>query len=94
MSKGLCNNDESRLGFLEPSSVVDIKNILGAKVRVTSLTMSNGAVWKDKTNSLCTVESVSFRVSVDGKCFTVLTLTEHPGELFTLKDIEFVKLHE
>ena len=46
-------------------------------------------MWNKDGRKEYKVEDISFRISTDGKCITVLKLSDCPGKTFTLKDIEF-----
>lgn len=87
--KGICNNDELRV--VDNSGLISISQVIGAKVYIKSITMGSTWNWKDSGKKTYTIKDVGFRISTDGKCFTTLTLEECDG-IFTLKDIEFVKL--
>lgn len=89
--KGICSNDELRV--VDNSGLISISQVIGAKVYIKSITMGNAWNWKDSGKRTYTVKDVGFRISVDGKCFTILTL-EECDEIFTLKDIEFIKLND
>lgn len=73
---------------IDPAGIWDYKNLIGAKVRVKSMPMSNFhiGVFGD-----CTIEDIYFRVSVDGKTITVIRLKEYPDLFFTWKDLEVLK---
>ncbi len=93
MSKGLCNNDERRISDQEISAVIPVEKIIGAKCYVRSVSAMNGWRWDEEAiGKEYTVKEVGFRISVDGKCFTVIVLDGISDRIFTLKDLEFVEL--
>ena len=96
MSKGFRLDDERRIPRDEVSGVVGLDRIIGAKVIVKSVTMQNGWEWSDEDEKRkeYTVSEVGFRVSIDGKCCTIIALSEIEDRTFTLKDIEFIELNE
>ena len=93
MSKGFCNDNERRITDEEASAVISVEQLLGAKCYVRSVSAMNGWRWsEDAIGKEYTVKEVGFRVSVDGKCFTIITLDGIDDRVFTLKDLEFVEL--
>lgn len=92
--KGFCKDDERRIKRTEIAGDIDIENIIGAKVYVKSVSGQNGWRWTEREKSLFTISGISFRVSIDGKCFTLVELEEFKDRMFTLKDLEFVELYE
>ena len=74
---------------IDPAGIWDYKNLIGAKVRVKSMPISNfyNGVFGD-----CTIEDIYFRISIDGKVITVIRLKEHPDLFFTWKDLEVLKV--
>lgn len=85
---------EKRITPCEQSGDIDIENIIGAKVYVKSVSGQNGWRWTEREKILFTIAGVSFRISIDGKCFTLIELEEFNDRRFTLKDLEFVELYE
>lgn len=77
-----------------PSGIIDIEKIIGAKVRVKSLTTQNYCGWKKNSDTIFTVESIKFRVSIDGKCYAILKLEGIEDRTFKLSDLVFIKLNE
>lgn len=76
---------------IDPAGIWDYKNLIGAKVRVKSMPMSNfhRGVFGD-----CTIEDIYFRISIDGKVITVIRLKEHPDLFFTWKDLEVLSVKD
>jgi len=92
MSRGVCKDTERRIKKSTRSVVIDYAKIVGAKVRIKSTTMQNG--WDiEKPSEVYTVSEVGFRVTIDGKCHTILAIKELGNRTFALKDIEFVELN-
>jgi len=93
MSKGLCNDNERRISDQEISGVITLQQMIGAKCYIRSVSSLNGWRWdKDAISKEYTVKEVGFRISVDGKCFTIVVLDGIDDRIFTLKDLEFVEL--
>ena len=76
---------------IDPAGIWDYENLIGAKVRVKSMPMSNfhNGVFGD-----CTISDIYFRISVDGKAITIIRLKEYPDLFFTWKDLEVLKTVE
>lgn len=76
---------------IDPAGIWDYKNLIGAKVRVKSMPMSNfhKGVFGD-----CTIEDIYFRISIDGKVITVIRLKEYPDLFFTWKDLEVLSVKD
>ncbi len=76
---------------IDPAGIWDYKNLIGAKVRVKSMPMSNfhRGVFGD-----CTIEDIYFRISIDGKVITVIRLKEYPDLFFTWKDLEVLSVKD
>jgi hypothetical protein len=90
--KGFCIDDQRLISRDEQSGVAAYENIIGAKVKVVSLTMQNNHLWHGKKNELFTIKKIGFRITVDGKCHTIIELEEICNRTFTLRDLEFVEL--
>lgn len=73
-----------------PSGLWGIDNLLGAKVYVRSMPVSN--FFAIDSDRLCTISKIFFRVTIDGKTITVIELKEYPGKEFTWKDLLVEKL--
>lgn len=73
---------------IDPAGIWDYKNLIGAKVRIKSMPMSNfhKGVFGD-----CTISDIYFRISTDGKTITVIRLKEYPDLFFTWKDLEVLQ---
>ena len=82
MSKGLCNDNERRISDQETSGVITLQQMIGAKCYIRSVSAMNGWRWDEN----------AIRISVDGKCFTIVVLDGIDDRIFTLKDLEFVEL--
>lgn len=70
----------------DPSGLWDFKNLIGAKVYIKSIPISN-LIRISQTDVLYTISNIQFRVSVDGKAITIIELEEIPGSFFTWKDL-------
>ena len=72
---------------IDPAGIWDYSNMIGAKVRVKSMPISNfrSGVFGD-----CTISEIYLRVSIDGKAITIIRLKEYPDLFFTWKDLEVV----
>lgn len=81
----------NRLDYCNTTSIPDL---IGAKVKVGSLTMSNGLKWNRPADEIYTVSDVKFRVTIDGKCHTIVTLAEITDRTFALKDLKLVEYHQ
>ena len=93
MSKGLCNDNERRISDQETSGVITLQQMIGAKCYIRSVSAMNGWRWdEDAIGKEYTVKEIGFRISVDGKCFTIVVLDGIDDRIFTLKDLEFVEL--
>lgn len=78
-----------------PSGIWEYEQLIGAKVKVSSLPVSNffGCFSGGGSNDLLTIKDIYFRISLDGKTITVIELTEYPGKIFTWKDLEIIELN-
>ena len=93
MSKGLCNDNERRISDQETSGVITLQQMIGAKCYIRSVSAMNGWRWDENAiGTEYTVKEIGFRISVDGKCFTIVVLDGIDDRIFTLKDLEFVEL--
>lgn len=93
MSKGLCNDNERRISDQETSGVITLQRMIGAKCYIRSVSAMNGWRWDENAiGKEYTVKEIGFRISVDGKCFTIVVLDGIDDRIFTLKDLEFVEL--
>jgi hypothetical protein len=63
------------------------EELIGAFVRVNSMPVSNFVKGFD-SSATYTIKDIYFRVTVDGKTITTITLNECPGMIFTWKDLE------
>lgn len=93
MSKGLCNDNERRISDQETSGVITLQQMIGAKCYIRSVSAMNGWRWDENAiGKEYTVKEIGFRISIDGKCFTIVVLDGIDDRIFTLKDLEFVEL--
>ena len=81
----------SRKEILDPSGIWEYKQLLGAKVKIKSLTVSN-LFYTFNTSDICTIKDIHFRVSIDGKTITIVELDQYPGKVFTWRDLEIQEI--
>ena len=85
----------SRFGFSNniknPSGSWNYGHIVGSKVRIRSIGVSNMFSSFDN-HDLSTVKDVIFRISTDGKVIPIVELLEYPDKVFIWKDLEVVEL--
>lgn len=74
---------------IDPAGTWDYQQMIGAKVKVKSMPMSNFHVG---VFGEFTVEDIYFRISLDGKAITIIRLKELPDLFFTWKDLEVLNL--
>jgi hypothetical protein len=74
----------------DPSGLWDIDNLIGAKVYVRSMPVSN--FFQIDANQPYTIEKIYFRVTIDGKTITIISLKEFPNKEFTWKDLMIEQL--
>ena len=74
-----------------PSGVWEYSQMIGAKVYIKSMPVSNFFNCQNAGN-LFTIKNIYFRITTDGKAITVVELSEIPGKVFTLKDIMISEL--
>lgn len=79
--------------IVSPSGVWEYEQLIGAKVKVKSMPISNFFGCFSGVNELLTIKDIFFRISLDGKTITVIELVEYPGKIFTWKDLEVVELN-
>lgn len=87
----------SRFGFNKkvknPSGTWNLEQLLGAKIHVKSTSVGNFmSCFNFDSSKLVTIKNIYFRVSMDGKAFTVVEVEEFPEKVFLWKDIEIVEL--
>lgn len=88
-----CGSTHQRIPVTSPSGNWGIENLIGGKVRIKSVSIWNGLFSGGMDGKKeYTIEEVKFRISLDGKCFTILKLKDVPDRLFTLKDVEIVSV--
>lgn len=90
--KGFCKDNRRLIKFDEASGLIDYTQLLGAKVRIKQI--SGVTQWIGRKNIQYTIQDVKFRILLDGKCYTLVTLAECPENTFLLKDIEIESLNE
>ena len=80
------------IAITDPSGNWEYKDLLGASVHIKSASISSGYFGASE-KTVYTIESINFRVSLDGKCFTIISLKDLPGKTFTWKDLEIIELN-
>lgn len=77
--------------IIGPSGIWKLEELIGAKVTIGSMPISNfGTIAIDAEQSFeFEVESIDFRISLDGKAITVVKLKGLDNYVFTLKDLIF-----
>ncbi len=84
-----------RIRCNDPQGNWDVKNLIGSKVKVKSMPISNFMQNEFKyAGKLLTVSEVYIRVSSEGKAITVIETEELPNKFFTLKDLQILSLNE
>lgn len=94
---------------VDPAGYWSTENLIGAKCRISSMSISNYAapvgniiVPSCKASSLSiavdceayyTISSVGFKVSTDGKAICLVSLEEIPDTYFTLRDLCILELN-
>lgn len=85
----------SRFGFSKsiknPSGSWSYEQLIGAKVRVVSTSVSNMFRSFD-CNDISTISKIDFRISTDGKVIPIVILSEYPDKAFTCRDIAVIEL--
>lgn len=76
-----------------PSGTWDYIQLLGAKVRINSLPISNFFGTMCSVSDEFTVKDIYFRISLDGKVITLVELVEYPGKFFTWKDLDVIEVN-
>lgn len=85
-----CNANKRIVG---PSGVWEYDQLLGAKVILKSMPVSNFFGTMCSASDKLTIKDICFRISLDGKTITVIELEEYPGKIFTWKDLEIVEIN-
>ena len=75
----------------DPSGNWEYEKLIGAKVSVKSLPVSNFFGCFDGSGYK-TIKNIYFRISIDGKTITVIELEEYPDKIFTWRDLEVIEL--
>lgn len=83
MSKFGCNKR-----IKDPSGSWEYPQLIGAKVEIKSLPVSNQFRCFSSGSSTGTIRDIYFRISLDGKVITVVELNEFPGKIFTWRDLQ------
>lgn len=79
--------------ILGPSGNWDYYQLIGSKVRISSLPVSNFFGCINSVTDLYTISNIYFRISLDGKAITIVELEEYPGKFFTWKDLEVIEIN-
>lgn len=79
-----------RIKVTSPSGLWDYQSLLGASVKIKSLSVKSGFAYDG--NSTYLIKSIGFRMSSIGKSYTVVTLEGLPGKEFVWKDLEIIGL--
>jgi hypothetical protein len=79
-----------RVKVTSPSGLWDYQSLLGASVKIKSLSVKAGFAYDG--NSTYQIKSIGFRMSSIGKSYTVITLDGLPGKEFVWKDLEIIGL--
>lgn len=90
--KGFCKDNKRLIAWNEPSGAIDINQLIGARVKVRQI--SGRDRWSNTRSTYSYISDIRFRISTDGKCFTVVYLKDRPGISFTLADLEIVEINE
>lgn len=77
-----------RIGQNEASGVID--SLLGAKVKIGSVTMQNSHLGEEQPTEVYTIEEIGFRISLDGKCYAIVSLKEIEDKTYKLSDLIYV----
>lgn len=83
-----CNRNCSHSKNVQPDGIWDLSNMIGAKVKIASISGYFNYNVQDFSKTY-TVVDIKFRVSLDGKAITLVYLDGITGT-FTLKDLEFI----
>lgn len=76
-----------------PDGIWTAEDLVGAHVKIMSMG-ANNLFSIPNASRTCTIEGISFRVSLDGKAFTIVKLKEYPDLTFTLKDLMIIGIEE
>ena len=83
-----------RTRVTDPAGIWKFRNLIGAKVRISSMPISNlNFSFAFDSTSLYTIEDIYFRITTDGKTITVIEIEELPGYIFTWKDLEVIDVN-
>lgn len=78
--------------LIGPSGIWSAAELVGAVVQIGSMPVSNLAAID--VGSKFIVDSIDFRISLDGKAITVVKLKGLDDYIFTLKDLIFVGIYQ
>ena len=77
----------------DPSGCWDYVQLIGAKVQIKSLPVSNQFKCFSSGSSIGTIDNIYFRISLDGKTITVIELLEYPDQIFTWRDLQIIEVN-
>lgn len=86
---GNCKN----LRVVGPCGNWNYYQLIGAKVRISSLPISNFFKCFSSNTDYFTIKDIYFRISLDGKTITIIELEEYPDKFFTWKDLEIIEIN-
>lgn len=98
----ICGSINDRIKPQEKTGVLDYKSLIGAHVKITSLSQTNSMAFSGYNNSayeklngsqIYEISDIQFRVSLDGKCFTIITLFEFPDLIFTWDQLKLIDIN-
>ena len=75
--------------IIGPSGIWKLEDLIGARVTIGSMPISNPGPISIDSESKFEIESIEFRISLDGKAITVVKLKGLEDYIFTLKDLIF-----
>lgn len=76
-----------------PSGTWKYFDLMGAKVRLRSLPVSEAFGMMCSGQDSYTIEDIMFRIDLSGKGITIVKLKEFPDRVFTFRDLEIVSLN-
>lgn len=79
---------KNNIALTDPAGTWTIDNLIGGKVHIRSVSGWNRVFGADE-NEVFTVKEVKFRINLDGKIETVVSLVEKPG-IYCFRDIEIL----
>ena len=82
-----------RTRVTDPAGIWDYSNMIGAQVRISSISVGNlNNMFGIDSEWIHTISDIYFRVTTDGKTITIIRLKDMPDCLFTWKDLEVLNL--